>query len=85
MIYYTCLRETTPIRDISDPSGGTSAAPATLRIHALHVADDQIACTYVRKDEDIPEERDWFTVQPGEVPCEHCLDAIQPRQGRAAQ
>lgn len=74
------------MRDISDLSGGTSAAPATLRIHALHVADDQIACPYVRKDEDIAVlERDWFTVQPGEVPCEACLDAIRPRESRAAQ
>jgi len=29
-------------------------------------------------------DRDWFTVQPGEVPCEACLDAIQPPERRRA-
>ena len=49
-IYYSCLRETRPIPDISDLSGGTLAAlPATVRIHAVHVADDEIACPYPRK------------------------------------
>ena len=81
-MYYASLRETIPMRDISDLSGGTSAAPATLRIHALHVADDQLACSHVRKDEDIAERnRDWFTVLPGEVPCEDCLAAIQSAKG----
>jgi hypothetical protein len=85
-MYYACLRETTPMRDVSDLSGSTSAAPATLRIHALHIGDDQIACPYVRKPEDVAEpDRDWFTLQPGEVPCEHCLDAIRPAERRAAQ
>jgi len=87
VIYYSCLKETKPIREISDLSGGTLAAvPVTLRIHAVHVADDQIACPYTRKAEDIAEpDRDWFTVRPGEVPCEACLDAIQPAERRAAQ
>lgn len=86
-IYYSCLRETRPIPDISDLSGGTLAAlPATVRIHAVHVADDEIACPYPRKAGDIPDRgRDWFTVQPGEVPCEACLDAIQPSERRAAR
>jgi len=74
------------MRDISDLSGGTSAAPAPIRIHALHVADGQIACPYVRKDEDIEDpRRDWFTVQSGEIPCGDCLDAIQPPERRAAR
>ena len=81
-MYYASLRETIPVRDISDLSGDTSAVPATLRTHALHVADDQLACSYVRKDEDIAERnRDWFIVLPGEVPCEACLAAIQPAKG----
>jgi hypothetical protein len=86
-VYYTCLKETKTIRDISDPSGGTKAAtPATLRIHAIHDADGQIACSYTRKAEDIADpDRDWFTVQAGEVPCGNCLDAIQPHERRAAQ
>jgi hypothetical protein len=78
-MYYSSLKETIPIRDVSDLSGGTLAAPASLRIHAVHVADDQIACGYVRKAGDIAEpDRDWFTVQLGEVPCEGCRDAIRP-------
>ena len=83
MIYYACLRETKPIKDISDPSGATLAAPATVRIHALHVADGEIACPYVRKEEDITElNRGWFDdVHAGEVPCEACLAAIQPARG----
>jgi hypothetical protein len=87
VIYYSRLKETTPIRDVSDLSGGTLAAsPATLRIHAVHVADDQIACPYTRKTEDIAEpDRDWFTVQPGEPPCDACLDAVQPAERRAAK
>jgi hypothetical protein len=78
-LYYSCLKETTRI---PDPSGSTVAAmPATGRIHAVHVADGQIACPYTRKDEDIPErERDWFTIQPGEVPCEDCRNATQGNQ-----
>lgn len=81
-IYYSCLRETQRIRDISDPSGGKLAAmPATIRIHAVHVADEEIACPYVRKPEDIPvPERDWFTVTPGEVPCDLCREATQGNQ-----
>lgn len=59
--------------------------PATLRIHAVHDADGQIACSYARKAEDIAEPyRDWFDVPPGEVPCEACLDAIQPDVERRA-
>ena len=87
MIYYACLKETGPVRDVSDLSGSApAAAPATLRIHAIHVADDQIACSYTRKAGDIADpDRDWFTVEPGEVPCEDCLDAIQPAERRAAQ
>jgi len=78
-MYHSSLKEITPIRDVSDLSGGTLAAPAPVRIHAVHVADDQIACGYVRKAGDIAEpDRDWFTVQPGEVLCEGCRDAIQP-------
>jgi hypothetical protein len=83
VIYYACLRETRPIKDISDLSGATSAAPATIRIHALHVSDGQIACPYARKDGDVAEpDRDWFDdILPGEVPCEDCLAAIQPAKG----
>jgi hypothetical protein len=86
-LYYSCLKETQPIWDISDPSGGTKAAmPATIRIHAVHVADGQIACPYAPKPEDIADpDRDWFTIRPGEVPCEDCLDAIQPPERRAAE
>ncbi len=86
-LYYSCLKETQPIWDISHPSGGTKAAmPAALRIHAVHVADGQIACPYTPKPEDIADpECDWFTVRPGEVPCEDCLDAIQPPARRAVQ
>jgi len=86
-MYYTCLQETQLICDISDPSGGTKAAmPATLGIHAVHVADGQVACPYTPKAEDIADRgRDWFTVRPGEVPCGDCLDAIQPPERRAAQ
>ena len=74
------------MRDVSDLSGGTLAAPAPVRVHAVHVADGQIACGYTLKAEDIAEpDRDWFTVQPGEVPCERCLDAIQPPERKAAQ
>ena len=85
-IYYSCLRETKPepIRDISDLSGRTLAAVRpTVRVHAVHVADDQIACPYIRKAEDIAEpERDWFDVPSGELPCEDCQDAIQPDVAR---
>ncbi len=86
-IYYSCLKETKRIRDIRDPSGGTLAAiPATVRIHAVDVADDQIACSYTRKAEDITVPgRDWFTVQSGEMPCEDCRDEIQPAWRRTAQ
>ena len=78
--YYSCLKETRPIKDISDPSGATLAAtPAPLRIHALHVADGEIACGYAVKDGDTADpDRDWFDVLPGEIPCEACLAAIQP-------
>jgi hypothetical protein len=86
-MYYSCLKETKRIRDISDPSGGTLAAmPATVRIHAVHVADDEVACGYIGKGGDIAEpKRDWFDVQPGEAPCEDCRDAIQPAWRRATQ
>jgi uncharacterized protein (UPF0212 family) len=86
-MYYSCLRQTKRTRDVSDPSGGTLAAiPATVRIHAVHVADDQIACSYTGTAEDIlVPDRDWFMVQPGEVPCEDCRDEIQPAWRRAAQ
>ena len=79
-MYYSTLKETGAIPDISDLSGGAHAAvPATIRIHAVHVADDQIACGYIRKADDIAEpDRDWFTVPAGELPCEACRDAIQP-------
>jgi hypothetical protein len=81
-IYYTCLKEIQRIPNISDPSGGTLAAmPATVRIHAVHLADGEIACPYVRNDGDIPvTERDWFAVQQGEVPCEDCRKATQGNQ-----
>jgi len=67
-MYYSGLKETRRIPDISDQSGGKQAAmPATIRIHAVHVADDEIACGYTRKPEDVPDsDRDWFTVGPGE-------------------
>jgi len=73
-MYYSCLKEARRIPDISDPSGGKQAAmPATIRIHAVHVADDEIACGCTCKPEDVPDpDRDWFTVGPGEVPCEDC-------------
>jgi hypothetical protein len=86
MIYYSSLKETRPMRDASDLSGATLAAPAPVRVHAVHVADGQIACGYTSKAEDIAEpDRDWFTVPAGEVRCEPCLDAIQPTKRRAAQ
>jgi hypothetical protein len=79
-VYYSCLKETGPIKDISDPSGETLAAmPAPLRVHAMHVTDNQVACDYTRRDGDVAEpDRDWFDVLPGEIPCEACLAAIQP-------
>jgi hypothetical protein len=81
-MYYSSLRETTPVKDISNPAGDVAAAPATLRIHALHISDGDIACGYTRKDGDIAEPgRDWFDVPAGEVPCEACLAAIQPAKG----
>ena len=81
-MYYSCLKETRRIPDISDPSGGKQATmPATIRIHAVHVADDEIACGYTPKPEDVPDpDRDWFTVGPGEVPCEDCRKATQGNQ-----
>jgi hypothetical protein len=81
-MYYSCLKESRRIPDISDPSGGELAAmPNTVRIHALHVADDEIACGYTRKEGDVPDlDRDWFTVSPGEVPCEGCRKATQGNQ-----
>jgi hypothetical protein len=55
--------------------------PATIRIHAVHVADDEIACGYTRKPEDVPDpDRDWFTAGPGEVPCEDCRKATYGNQ-----
>jgi hypothetical protein len=81
-MYYSSLRETALVKDISDPAGGTSAVPATLRIHALHISDGKIACGYTCKDGDIADPgRDWFDVPPREVPCEACLAAIQPPKG----
>jgi hypothetical protein len=81
-IYYSCLKETERIKNISDPFGDTFAAvPATVRIHAVRVADDQIACPYTPKEGDVPvRDRDWFTVQPGEVPCEDCDQATHGNQ-----
>ncbi len=84
-MYYSSLKETIPVRDVSDLSGDTLAAPAPVRIHAVHVADGQIACPYIRKAGDIAEpDRDWFDVQPGELPCDDCLNAIQPDVERRA-
>lgn len=83
MKYYSCLRETQPIKDISDPTGKTLAAtPATLRIHAVHDSDGQLACEYTSQDGDIAEDRDWFDVQPDEIPCEACRGATQGNQYR---
>ena len=81
-MYYSCLKETRRIPDISNSSGGEPAAmPNTVRIHALHVADDEIACGYTRKGGDVPDlDRDWFTVGPGEVRCEDCRKATQSNQ-----
>jgi hypothetical protein len=86
-MYYSTLKETGAIPDISDPSAGAKAAvPATIRIHAVHVADGEIACGYTSKADDIAEpDRDWFDdVPPGELPCEACRDAIQPDVERRA-
>lgn len=82
MIYYTSLSETRPIKDISDPSGATLAAtPAPVRIHAVHVSDGVVACGYTAKAGDVPDpDRDWFTVLPGEVPCEACFQATHGNQ-----
>jgi hypothetical protein len=81
-IYYTCLKETQRIPDISDPTGSKMAVmPAIVRIHAVHVADDAVACSYTRRDGDVPDlDRDWFTIGPGEVPCEDCRKATQGNQ-----
>jgi hypothetical protein len=81
-MYYSGLKETRRIPDISDQSGGKQAAmPATIRIHAVHVADNETACGYTRKPEDVPDsDRDWFAVGPGEVPCEDCRKATQGNQ-----
>jgi len=80
MIYYSSLKETRPIKDASDLSGATLAAtPAPIRVHAVHVADGEIACGYSRKDGDVAEpDRDWFGVSVAEVPCQDCGDAIGP-------
>jgi hypothetical protein len=85
-IYYSSLRETRGIPDISDLSDGAIAVtPATTFIHAVHVADDQIACGYVREAGDIAEPaRDWFNVASGEPLCEACRDVIQPDPERRA-
>jgi hypothetical protein len=78
MIYYTCLRETRPIKDVSDLSGALAAMPATLRIHAVHVSDSEVTCGYIPKAGDIADpDRDRFDVLPGEVPCEACAEATQ--------
>lgn len=78
MIYYTCLRETRPIKDVSGLSGALAAMPATLRIHAVHVSDSEVACGYIPKAGDIADpDCDWFDVLPGEVPCEACAEATQ--------
>ena len=51
----------------------------------MHVADDQIACGYVRKAGDIAElARDWFNVASGEPLCKACRDVIQPDPDRRA-
>lgn len=70
------------MRDISDPSGETPAAPAPERIHALHLSDGQVACDYFPGEDDIPDrQRDWFTVPQAEVPCEKCRGEIQLAKG----
>jgi hypothetical protein len=80
MIYYSSLKETRPVKDASDLSGATLAAtPAPIRVHAVHVADGEIACGYGRKDGDVAEpDRDWFGVSVAEVPCQDYGDAIRP-------
>jgi hypothetical protein len=85
-IYYSCLRETKPIRDISNLDvGAIAAAPATMSIYAVHVADGEIACGYVRKASDIDGPmRDWFDVASGEPLCGACLKVIQPDPKRRA-
>ena len=78
-IYFSCLKQTRPIPDLADPSGtALAAAPAPIRVHAVHIADDQIVCGYARKPSDIAErDRDWFTVSAAEVPCKACRDGIR--------
>lgn len=84
MKYYSCLRETRRIKDISDLDHATVAAtPATLRIHAVHDSNGEIACSYTRRDGDIADpDRDWFDVLPGEIPCDDCRNATQGNQYR---
>jgi hypothetical protein len=81
-LYYSCLTETQLIHDITDLSGNTMAAlPAVVCVHAVHVADGEIACGYTRQAGDIAEpDRDWFDVRPGDVPCEACDKATHGNQ-----
>ena len=59
--------------------------PATVSIHAVHVADGGIACPYARMDSDIAEpDQDWFDHPSGELRCETCGNATQPDHERRA-
>jgi hypothetical protein len=81
MMHYSSLKETKPMRDVSDLSGHTVAAPAPVRVHAVHVTDGEVACLYTPKAEDIAEpDRDWFDVHPNEVPCDDCRKATHGNQ-----
>jgi hypothetical protein len=54
MKHYSCLREARRIKDISDLDHATVAATsATLRIHAVHDSNSEIACGYTRMDGEI--------------------------------
>lgn len=90
---YSILRQTEAILDISAPGGGAmyaqpvaAAVPATVLIHAVRAADDQVMCTYTPKSADTADpSRDWTTVGPAEVPCEDCSEAIKLAERKVAQ